>query len=105
VYIYTELQSRIYDVVTSLPDINVHLERDDVSGHAQQNPAGSTKGETRSSGGPTGVIASNEGDGKSKRTHNIYIYIERERELVGACGDGVVGDGVGVVVVGVVVGA
>ena len=55
--------------------------------------------------GPTGVIASNEGDGKSKRTHNIYIERERERELVGACGDGVVGDGVGVVVVGVVVGA
>ena len=65
-----------YGTVTFLPDINVHLERDDVSGHAQQNPAGSTRGETRSSGGPTGVIASNEGDGKSKRTHNIYI--ERE---------------------------
>ena len=74
-YIYTELQSRIYDVVTSLPDINVHLERDDVSGHAQQNPARSTRGDTRSSGGPTGLVVCNEGDGKSKRTLYIYLYM------------------------------
>ena len=39
------------------------------------------------------------------RERTTYIERERERELVGACGDGVVGDGVGVVVVGVVVGA